>query len=75
MATKRRRALPFSEKRKKRWQLLGSTLGKFDHLRRELQWHEIVGLLVALRSPYKWVKLFSVAKWLHRTHKTRRRSR
>lgn len=73
MATKRARKLPFAKRREKRWQMLRTALGNFHDLRRELPWHEIAGLLVALRSPYKWMRLLSVAKWLHRTHKTRRR--
>ena len=73
MAARRGRALPFAKKRKQRWQVLAALLRNADHLRRELPWHEIVGLLVALRSPYKWLRLLHLAKWLHRTHKTRRR--
>ena len=74
MVTKRRRTLPFAEKRKKRWQVLRTVIRNIDHIRRELEWHEVVALLAALRSPSKWIKLLSVAKWIHRTHKARRRA-
>jgi hypothetical protein len=73
MATKRIRALPFGERRRKRWQMVRGAMQNLGHVRRELPWHEIAGLLVALRSPYKWMRLLSVAKWLHRTHKNRHR--
>jgi len=69
---------PFAEKRRKRWSMLRrwADLAKRElhELGPELRLRQILTLLMALRSRSLWFRAFTLASWVYRARKARRRA-